>query len=128
VGQEQHRIGDVVRFSDEQTCETAGCGRKTRDRIWMGERWRYTCEDHQAGVREELLGGSQGSGFMVTCGRPDCDAPWVGTVGAPSVSSQASEKPHVVICANSHKFAVLEMRSGSDGPTAYRLGPQIGGG
>jgi hypothetical protein len=93
----------------------------------MGDRWRYTCEDHQAGVREELLGGSQGAGFTTTCGRQDCDAPWVGTIGLPSVSPQASEKPNVVICANHHRFGVLEMRTGSDGPTAYRLGPEIGG-
>lgn len=77
----------------------------------MGERWRYTCEDHRAAVQEELLGGGVGSGFTSTCGRPDCDARWVGTIGQPSASPQAAEKPNVVICANRHKFAVLEMRA-----------------
>lgn len=127
MAQQQHRIGDVVRFSDTETCETAGCGNKTRERIWMGERWRYTCLDHQAAVQGELLGGSEGSGFTSTCGRPDCDAPWVGTIGPPSVGSQASEKPNVVICANRHKFAVLDMRTTPGGPTEYTLGPEIGG-
>jgi hypothetical protein len=127
VPQEQHRIGDVVRFSDTQTCETAGCGSKTRDRIWMGDRWRYTCEDHQAAVQDELLGGSRWAGFTLTCGREDCDAPWFGTVGPASTSPQEGEKPHVVICANRHKFAVLDMRTTPGGPTAYKLGPEIGG-
>ena len=124
---QQHRIGDVVRFSDTQTCETAGCGNKTPERIWMGERWRYTCEDHRAAVQEELLGAGVGSSFTSTCGRPDCDARWVGTIGQPSASPQAAEKPNVVICANRHKFAVLEMRATPGSPTAYRLGPEIGG-
>jgi len=127
VTQQQHRIGDVVRFSDTQTCETPGCGSKTRERIWMGEQWRYTCEDHRAAVQEELLGGSHGSGFTSTCGRSDCDARWVGTIGRPGTGPQAAEKPNVVICANRHKFAVLEMRTNPGSPTEYRLGPEIGG-
>jgi hypothetical protein len=93
----------------------------------MGERWRYTCEDHRTAVQAELLGRSVGSGFTLTCGRRDCDAPWVGTIGQPSVTSQAREKPNVVICANRHKFGVLDMRTSPDGPTAYMLGPEIGG-
>jgi hypothetical protein len=132
VGQQQYQVGDLVRFSDTQTCETDGCETQTRDRIWMGERWRLTCEEHQWAVQDEIRpervpGGSQGSGFTLTCGREDCDAPWFGTVGLTGTSPQEGEKPHVVICANRHKFAVLEMRAAPGGPTAYRLGTEIGG-
>jgi hypothetical protein len=126
MGQVQHQVGDVVRFSDAQTCETEGCANETRDRVWTGSRWRFACDDHRLTVQDEL-GRSHGSGFTATCGRQDCDAPWVGTVGPPSASPQASEKPNVVICANRHKFAVLDMRTSPGGPTAYSLGPEIGG-
>jgi hypothetical protein len=66
------------------------------------------------------------SGFTLSCGRDDCEAPWFSTRGPTTAGEyRAGEKPESVTCANGHTFAVLDMRITPGGPTAYKLGPEI---
>lgn len=50
----EHRVGDLLLMSGEHDCENEGCKNKTNAGIWVGDRWRMTCEDHQAEVQNEL--------------------------------------------------------------------------
>jgi hypothetical protein len=51
----EEKTGSVHAFSTPEPCETGSCRKQTQEAIWMGDRWRYTCEKHKSEIQDELL-------------------------------------------------------------------------
>ena len=50
----EYRNGDLHLFGSKQPCETADCEEETNAAIWIVNRWRWTCEEHQSEVQNDL--------------------------------------------------------------------------
>ena len=51
---EKHELGESRISSTPEPCGIGNCNNSSREAIWMGDRWQYTCDEHQPAIQDEL--------------------------------------------------------------------------